>query len=288
MITTFGNLRLPLSVIFHSAQVYSQENPLGAEKSREVESKSEKQVSPAITAQKKKNLNLVLLYLAGDKFIFIPSRRVEAGEQLTLQLLPENPRQSAFLANLQRQYQRQTFGIAFNDTALQVRLEKATSIQEESNGYWQIVLQSLEEKFSSSALSEFSFNNYTPEDIAELRAKRILLNELPEIKRGRGDLTSGLIESFVRRNEGLIQNIESPLPFLYQQFRDDIPCFLEAARLMCVLYLQLTGVVEHIFTLNLEMKSETEVFVEFEGQRPLRYVNAEPHTIKFEGICNFT
>lgn len=269
-------------------QSESRENIVGSEnvKMFEEELKNQAELSPI--TKKQDNLNLVLLYIARSKYIFIPSRRVEMSEKWILQLSPDNSRQSAFISNLHHQQQRQVFGLAFKDIASQVRLVKATNIQEESNGYWQVILEPLQEKLGSSALSDFTFNSYTPEDIVELRAKIILLNEQPETKGRRGGYDDGFIESFVIQSEGLIQNIESPLPFLYQQFRDDIPYFLESARLMCVLYLQLTGIVEHIFTLNLEMKSRTEVIIEFEGQRAPSYSNAEPHIIKFEGICNLT
>jgi SEFIR domain len=238
------------------------------------------------TAQANKHTNLVLLYLAENKYIFVPSKRIETGEELILQLLPENSRQTAFLADLQGQRQRQNFGVVFGNTALQVQLKKANSVHEGTDGYWQLILKVSEERFGGSALSDYTFNDYSPEDIAELRARRILLNEQLEIRRGRDKLTDGMVESMISRGDGIIETIHSPLPILHQQFQNDISHFLAAARLMCILYLQLTGTVEHIFTLDLKMESETKVLVQFDGQRSPRYSNAEPFVIKFEGVCN--
>ena len=58
-----------------------------------------------------------------------------------------------------------------------------------------------------------------------------------------------------------------------------------AARLVCVLWLQLSGVVEHVFELGLQMQGDTAIGVHFEGQRRRQYTNAEPTIIRVDGVC---
>jgi hypothetical protein len=82
-----------------------------------------------------------------------------------------------------------------------------------------------------------------------------------------------------------VQKIASPLPELYQTLRDDKVRFLAAARLMCILYLKLTGVVEHVFKLDLTFEGERTLSISFEGQRPARYANMAPLMISFDGLC---
>lgn len=258
------------------------------ESSERTRNETNEKVQPDLINRTVKNPNFVLFYLDVSRFMFIPSKRVEAGAEITTQLLPENARQTAFLADLQRQLHKQTFAVAYGDTAIEVQLENSTRIQEEVNDYWQVSLKPIKERFGRSPLGDFNFNGYTSEDMAELRARRILLNETPEVRRGRDRLSDQMVVSFISRGEGLIQTIESPLPMLYNQFQNDLPRFLAAARLMCVLYLQLSNTVEHIFNLNLRMENETEVLVEFEGQRAPLYVNAQPQLINFKGTCKLS
>jgi hypothetical protein len=95
-----------------------------------------------------------------------------------------------------------------------------------------------------------------------------------------------MVESMIAGNEGIIREVRSPLPRLFVEFGDNPVYFLEASRLMCVLYLILTRTVEHIFQLDLSMGQGDTVRVRFEGQRSPRYANEDPHTIKFEGVCS--
>jgi len=54
---------------------------------------------------------------------------------------------------------------------------------------------------------------------------------------------------------------------------------------MCVLFLKINRVVQHIFTLELRMNDLDEVSITFEGQRHRQYVNQEPKTIQLSGSC---
>lgn len=53
------------------------------------------------------------------------------------------------------------------------------------------------------------------------------------------------------------------------------------------LLLHVSGVVEHIYELDMQMKGESEVAVKFEALRRT-YANVEPTMIKFERICELT
>jgi hypothetical protein len=229
---------------------------------------------------------LTLVFLSDAKFTFVPSHRIEHGEDLVLDLLPDNARTVAFLTDLQDGFYRPEIGVAFRNTALQGHIRKVTRTHQESREHF--ILQMEPSKDNYSPLSDFSFNDYSPDDIAELRARRILLDEKLDLPRGRGRFDDGMMEHMIARDEGLIKKIASPLPSLFQAHRNDPEYFLEAAKLMSVLYLKLTGTVEHIFRLELDMQGEVEVVVRFEGQRPARYANVDPHVIKFEGTCALT
>lgn len=229
--------------------------------------------------------NLTLLYLSDYKYEFIPSRRIEEGDELALDLLPDDARQTAFLLDIKNQPFRPEMAATFGNNAVQGQISKAVTVHEGRQEVWRVRLKPSKDGGRYSALADFAFNNYTPEDIAELKARRILLNEKGQIARGRDRLSDGIIESMITRDNGLIREVKSPLPELFSLYGHDEKYFLETARLMSVLYLRLSGVVEHIFQLQLKMK-EGFVSVEFEGQRALRYANQPAHIIKFSGDCS--
>ena len=55
---------------------------------------------------------------------------------------------------------------------------------------------------------------------------------------------------------------------------------------MCVLFLKINRVIQHIFTLELQMNGSDKVSVSFDGQRHRQYVNQEPKTIQLSGVCD--
>ncbi len=230
--------------------------------------------------------NLTLLFLDDGRFIYLPSARIEQSEQLKLELLPDDARKTAFLSDLDTKYNRREIAVAFRNTAVHGHLQSATTLHDERGETWRLVVNPTDDRYSP--LMDFTFNNYTPEDIAELRAKRILLNEEPARSPGRDRLTDGLVEAMIDRGDGFIKQIRSPIPELYRMFSERPGYFLAAARLMCTLYLKLSGTVEHVLKLDLNISSPGEIEVEFLGQRRPRYANQDPYSIAFGGRCKLS
>jgi hypothetical protein len=237
-------------------------------------------VAPA----KKESANLTLLFQDESKFAFIRAARIERGADILLDLSPEDAREKAFIGGLSDRFYRPQLAIAFGDTVVEGQVESVTTVLENSGEVWKLKFRPSPDAHYSP-LSEFTLNGVTPEDIAELRARRILLNDKPSFPKGRNRLDQSMIESMINRSAGLVKQIESPLPTLYQLAGADKEYFLAAARLMCVLYLKLTGVVEHVFKLDLSFEGEATLRVRFEGERHTRYANVPPHTIAFDGLC---
>jgi hypothetical protein len=236
---------------------------------------------PAIT--EKKPSNLALIFEADEKFIFLSAERIELGEQLSLELLPSDARAKVYLADLKDRYNQPSVAIAFGDTVVQGRVVKTSSVFANSIERWQIQVKPSNDGFYSS-LADFTFNNYTPENIAELKARLILLNEQPKPAGGRDRLRDGHAESMITRADGLLKQVKCPLPSLFEMFGDDPDYFLDSARLMTILYLKLADAVEHTFKLDFQLAND-KVAVQFEGQRRARYANVPPYVIKLSGVC---
>src|SRR6266404_2840825 len=129
-----------------------------------------------------------------------------------------------------------------------------------------------------------SCGNYSADEIAEMRARRLLLDEKVLGMKNSPDDT--MLEVFVRGIGTRIKVPRSLIPDIFAAAKGNIDDFLKAARLFSVLFLHVSGVVEHIFELEMEMAGESELAVKFEGRRPRTYVNVDPAVIKIEGTCN--
>lgn len=133
---------------------------------------------------------------------------------------------------------------------------------------------------AAGSVTEMSYNGVAADEIAIMRARRILLNEpLPD--RFRSDR---LMDSFIKGSiskEGQIEVACSNIPRLDAEIGDDEE-FMAVARLDSVLQLQLSATVESIEQLELR-REHNRVHVDFVGHRSQIYVNREPVKIEVHG-----
>jgi hypothetical protein len=228
---------------------------------------------------------LVVLMQPGGSALFVRAQRIRAsGKLVSLSILPSDPRQIAAISELERN-SREPIGIAYNLTALFVRLKSIEQIIEKEE-VWHLELE--EDEYATRGGSiEFSMTAYPPDQIAELRARRILFDEkLDPAFGGRGDLNRQLLETSLQGGyDSKFAITHSPLPELFAEFNAKDDEFSEAARLYSVLLLLLTHTVSQILRLDLEMRSDGTLAVDFEGARPPRYSNEEPPVIRVNGAC---
>jgi hypothetical protein len=185
-------------------------------------------------------------------------------------------------------------GVAFGNKAALARVADVKLMRSEGREKYLLELRPEDTDYrGGSGLGEMALGNYTPDQIAEMRARRILLDEKIS---GPGrindksitNLNDALLEAFIQGINTPIRVKQSPLPSLYKATESDVHDFLAYARLLAVLWLKLSGVVEHIYRLDMSMQSESELAVSFEGQRPRTYVNQVPSVIKVDGVCLLT
>ena len=219
--------------------------------------------------------------------------------EISLRLLPESLEEIDFLSAL-KEWKGADIALAYRDQAAWVVPQ---SVAETSSG-WEIVLAKSREQ---GRHHETKFGELTGDQLAELRAKRILLNQKL------GVASPWLFEYRVRNGisqqykNGLVVH-ESPIPQLYLAFQDAPEQFLKFARLVSVLFLKLTHTVEEILQLELELQ-ESEKFpvhandenhwhpryqkmqkgpalkVRFKGRRHQYFPIRDATLLGFEGIC---
>ena len=220
-----------------------------------------------------------------QRYEIIPAERIQTDTTTTLHLIPTSPRQAAFLADLRDTWDK-SIAVAIGLDAFAANVEKVMQVREPAKEVWALSLQP-DKKAHGNSWMEISFNGYSPDDLAELRARRILLNEQnPNRRLAITDrLNAEMIEHSISGRNEYFGNLHSPFPVLYAKYKDDEAQFLYAAQLFAVLFLGLSHTVKHIFKLDLKLQEPAKLSVRFEGQRPSQYANAEPRVIKVKGDC---
>ena len=250
-----------------------------------------------VTAAKSDAYEFVLLRPEDGKLYFIPFQDARwDSTEISLELLPESPEETAFLRSLRRHindaFARNVFiAFALGEDAAWVKPQEVVQTASGSQTVWKVILKEERHKQNGSPLGDFTFGTISPDKMAEMRARRILLNEKLEVPPGNFQNRTGLaglanettLELFVR-GRSRFQISASPVPLLYQFF-GQVGRFEKFVRLTSVLQLKLSNTVEDILKLDLKLLNSEQVEIKFKGRRPRRYVNVEPSIIEFDGIC---
>ncbi len=250
------------------------------------------------TATKNDAHEFVLLRPEDGKLYFIPFQDARwDSTEISLELLPESPEETAFLRSLRSQINEaftRDVHIAFSlgEDAAWVKPQEVTQIADGSQTVWKIILKEERPRQNGSLLGDFTFGTISPDKMAEMRAKRILLDEkleaLPRDFQNRagpaGLFNETTLEMFVRGGNEF-QISASAIPSLYRSFGQTGKRFEKFARLTSVLQLKLSNTVDEILKLDLKLLNSKEVQVGFRGRRPRRYTNVEPSIIEFNGVC---
>jgi predicted nucleotide-binding protein len=177
--------------------------------------------------------------------------------------------------------------IAYGNTAVSVNIEDVRITHGQS------VLATLVCRVSerrSGTMFEASLGigggkSLSADDIAMMRATRILFNDPPESKQSH---SFDSVEMFIKGGmHGAMEITESPVPRLLEGLPRDERATWEAVRLALIVHLKMSGTVEHIEKLRLTVRGGRLVKIEFRGRRAKPYVNADAFVIDVERKVNF-
>ena len=239
----------------------------------------------------------VLLRSEDGKSYFIPVQNAHWGStEINLDLLPESSEATAFLRSL-RDCIRSSFSqvnilaFAHKEGASWVRPQDATQATSGSQTVWKVVLTEENKEQNFNLFDNVAVNNISSDQIAEMRARRILLNEKTfQNQTGLAEFTdNSLLEPFISLEGSAhgpgLQIQESPIPDIYRSFGQTVERFKKFARLTSVLYLKLSNTVEDILKLDLELLEPNQLRVSFKGCRRQIYTNVESSILEVNGIC---
>ena len=248
----------------------------------------------------------VLFRSIDGRHYFIPFQKVcWDSTEISLTLCPNSSAQTAFLNGLRKRLrnvpagssidQLEAIAFAHQEDAAWVKLREVAQISTACETVWEILLK--EETVSSAykhRTEPVILEQMTLDQVADMRAKRLLLDEKLEDANPSVTQTTVfdqmLLETQIRgelssQYGNRLQALTSPIPELYRHFRKTPERFKEYARLISVLYLKLSGTVEDILQLDVELLNSAALKVKFSGRRPQLDVNKKPVLIEFEGSC---
>ena len=225
---------------------------------------------PTSAAAESDSGDFALLLTEDRKAYFFPVQSAHWNStEISLELLPESSEDAAFLRSLRNNRGsivpiRNPLAFALGDHAAWVSPQEIAQNISGSQIVWKVVMKEDDHGQHDTFLGDMTVNNISPDQIAEMRARRILLDEPlktvnPSLNQPNlMNQTESDLDFFIggggsSYHETGLQIPKSPIPMLYQSFGQTNGRFEKFARLISVLYLKLSNTVEDVLELDLEL-----------------------------------
>lgn len=213
-----------------------------------------------------------------DTIAFLPVDQSSWGDEVSLTVLPMEPTDDPFLGSLKGDSGK--ILAAYQHNVATCKIRKVIHITEKGSGRWQLTLQEELNEFGSSI--EPGIGGTSADEVAEQRARRLLLNENPA--KDTRDLNQILREVIVR-GQGLIQIERSPFPILFQHYGSNPQRFVEIAWIVAMMQLKLSGTIAQVERMVFTLEG-TGLNIDFIGRRHKKYVNAPAPRMSIQGTCS--
>lgn len=203
-------------------------------------------------------------------------------------VMPSNGEEEADLESLRpTQFGPKTsLPFAVRNDAHLVRVVKSEKQFVGQSTKWTLTLKVENGNFGANGMEATINENgktHTPDEIAQLRASRILLNDPPITPSGRSSFGFSLVESAIT-GSGHRQVKDSIIRSVFDTNKNR-PNWKEFARLQAVYLLRATGTVEHILDLTIGTVRAGQVAITFRGRRASPYTNQKATIIEVSGKC---
>lgn len=234
--------------------------------------------------------------LLGDRFFQIETYSQNPEGKLIIQIPTQNDEDDTEIQSLRPNLkQSPPIKFAYQNDGFLVRVKSVESTLRGDCQVWTLTLQAECSKNVAKTLDKpYKGRNplYSADDIAELKAKRLLLNDPPKLLMLRDAQMFSPALAERERLENLIRSSSTPVSVedcaiqsVYRTYKDRPRRFLELARLQAIFFLKAADIVEQVLELSLGPISQEKVHVRFRGKRKHVYVDIKPSVIEVEGDC---
>lgn len=255
-----------------------------AAKSRGTRAKKEAAAKPSATKRRPAATWIML-----DSYFFQASSVQQAHDgEFVIEVVPDSSEEEADLETLHpnRHGGSASVPVAVRNDAHLVRVKKCEKELVGRSAKWKLTLAPDDRNFGSGSI-EATINedgkSHTPDEIARLRAGRLLLNDPPLVEHDRRSFHHSLVESAIT-GSGNYQVRGSVIRTAFETFGKRTH-WRELARLQAVFLLKATGTVESVLDLTIGPVRAGQVAVTFRGRRRSRYSGKEPIQVEVSGDC---
>jgi len=197
-------------------------------------------------------------------------------DSATFVLEPDDPTDGSFFDRLRQQ--RKHVIVAFASNAGIGDISSVEHIVSGGRQKWRIEFPQLQT--DSSTTMEMGTSGTSAEQFAEIRARRILLNE--NRYEPTQDYNKVMREILIQGQDELIKIERTPFQPLYKAYGSEPSKFLQIAWITAAMQLKVSRTVASIEVLRLRLK-DSILAVTFRGTRARKYSNVDPHVIQVEG-----
>ncbi len=218
--------------------------------------------------------------MLGNNFFSTQSFKHQPDGNIIVHIAPKNSTEEANLRALQpNQYNwsSQIIPYAYQNEAGDLLIQ--TVLPESIKGKTTFVLTLKPEQRSQGMGMEVSINGYSADQIAELRARLLLLNETPPNQK------ENYLHHFIVNCDNKKRIEKSIFPDLWTKMKRRPTDFLRQARLAAVYHLKISNTIEHILELKLGLIKNQTMSIRFRGQRKNYNSCQEPCIIEVTGSC---
>jgi hypothetical protein len=221
-----------------------------------------------------------------DHFYTADRVRHTADGSIEVEIAKPDADQEATLRHLKRSGLRsRDIPFAYGNDANDVSVTEVTSEATAKGQTWTLKLKPGERRSGFFGVTHMEGNrSYTPDDIAGLRARYILLKEPPAGYSPRSSWTSQLWQNdVVQPHDGT--DVSGVIAKAYASFGKQRGKWRQLARLRAMYFLRATGTIEDVLKLAIGTPKKGKVHVSFKGRCPKRASNVDPALVEFEGEC---
>ena len=241
-----------------------------------------KSSTPRSTGSVKSSGDWVML---NEKFFQTESSATQPDRSIILRLSPKDMEQVAELKSLdpgEFHYKKQ---ISYADQHHAGIMEVSSVLSESMAGKtsFNIRLKPIQRSQNSSFVMETNSNNYSADEIAELRARLILRGEALPKDLGRLFSTTQITGPY----NHTVEVKKGIFPELWGKLQTQPRLFLPKAWLWAVYHLKMSQLVEDVLELELGPIKNKVMPVRFRGKRRV-YTNQQPSIIKVVGNCTLS
>jgi hypothetical protein len=214
-----------------------------------------------------------------NQIVYVPASSVQwSSHDAELLVQPEGPADESLLSAMQPS-QPVIIGYKYHVAVCDL-LENKYSYEAKETRFW---LRAAIRRSDFTPSMEVALGGTSADKLAEMRARRVLLNENPFVETR--DINAITRELFISGQGTVIRVRHSPFPHLYKQFGSSPIRFLGIAWINAVVQLKLSACVAEVIELQLIL-SGASLNVSFRGTRRKQFRDSPPYEIRVHGVCS--